>query len=65
MRRYDGSDGTQYTEDDVWDRLECGSWRVFCWDAETRFQAFETESEELLFLRPVGTEYSPSVGEVR
>ena len=54
MNRYDGSDGNRYTEDEVWARLESGSWRVFCWDTEARLQAFETEREELVFLRPTG-----------
>ena len=56
MRYYEGSDGRQYAETDICEKLECGEWNVFCWNVETQLQVVETEEREFLFLRPAATE---------
>lgn len=57
MNKYVGSDGRRYSEEDIWRQLEDETWGVCCWDVDTGLQAFETDEEELLFLRPIdGTE---------
>jgi hypothetical protein len=53
MHSYEGSDGRRYTDGTVWEKLETGEWRVFCWNEDTRLQVVETEDQEFLFLRPV------------
>lgn len=52
MTDYWGSDGRQYADREVWERLEQGEWRVCCWDDETGVEVVETGDEELLFLMP-------------
>ena len=56
---YRGTDGTYYDEVTLWNRLESGEWRSFCWDAETGEEWVETDRGELLALEPVDPEALP------
>lgn len=61
MHRYKGSDGQQYADSAIWEKLETEEWKICCWDVDTRLQVVETEAQELLFLRPAD-DASPIIG---
>ncbi|SEL51348.1 hypothetical protein SAMN04488691_105154 [Haloferax larsenii] len=56
--RYSCSDGQQYSEVEIWERLEDGIWRVCCWNSETGEEWMETDDGELVHLAPVPDEQS-------
>lgn len=50
---YRGSDGRFVSEQQLWERLELGQWRVLCWDERSGEEWVETEREDLLHFDPV------------
>lgn len=57
---YECSDGGYYSDVQVWERLESGTWRPCCWDADTGREWVENDEEELLLLDPVSPTELPS-----
>jgi hypothetical protein len=53
---YQCSDGRYYGDVDIWERLESGTWRPFCWDEETGEEWVISRDGELLALEPVDRE---------
>jgi len=54
MTEYSGSDGRTYTDEQIWERLEAGAWRVCCWDTESGTEWVVDAREDLLCLVPTG-----------
>ncbi|MFB6132989.1 MAG: hypothetical protein ABEJ44_06265 [Halanaeroarchaeum sp.] len=59
MKYYRGSDGVYYSEQAIWERLENGTWRVFCWDDDTGQEWFEAQGGVILCLEPVAEREVP------
>lgn len=53
MRYYRCSNGTYYSDEEIWERLEAGVWSVCCWDGETGEEWMESDEGRLLHLAPV------------
>lgn len=53
MKFYRCSNGNFYSEEEIWERLEAGVWRPFCWDDQTGEEWMESADEQILYLDPV------------
>lgn len=58
---YLGADGTTYTETELWNRYESGTWRFCMGDADTGRELVETDTGDLLMLSPVGPDAETEV----
>ena len=57
---YRCSDGSYYSDVQVWERFETGQWSPCCWDVDTGREWVENDTEELLCLDPVARSELPS-----
>ncbi|WP_259517975.1 hypothetical protein [Halanaeroarchaeum sp. HSR-CO] len=67
MRYYRCSNGSFYSDEEIWERLEAGVWEVCCWDEATGEEWMASGEGRLLHLAPVDAGDVPaerSIGQI-